>query len=739
MMQQMMQMQQMSQMMQMQQSVQNANQQPQQQPASVAAPVVVTKIILVKPPNDGKLVHAEGQRTSIQIKVELDAKKEPTGDYATAGSVRAKAAMSFPVDGTWGWKLYVGELCGDEPSNITFISGDGDAAMDSTWREAFSCMVITGSSPVVFTHPCVPGSEGRDVDRLRKRSAAVLLEVDKAEAVAAASVLAAARPAQHGMGQSSTLGGKSVAQLNSDSRVVRLREKVMALVNSAQEARYMDPSTGKSILILTNGKWVPAVRSADGLQVITAGYYPEIKVEDIDSSFLDAAGFLKTEVLYFACRCPPCVRKAGTGAFSAKPTGRAAAAGKKQAPPCSWFRSEVRMMSSGGKHSSTTKDGGVVLVSLWTMLKAHMESEHGGGFDVIDGNKAASTAKIFSIGSALLQTPAAQASLQAAATALQSDAAVQPPLTPADPPEPPPVALRYPFDAPADAKERDVAEIPLVDISTAKLAPGSMVSWRVFDLLRRYELQCAINQGLSSKQVLVMPPYDFLQIDRQIVLFEKNNVVTDLSIYSQFPMFELLNSLQEQVGLASSLSCHVIESSSEGQPFTIRVQGLEGLRHPFGELQFVSIPVISDVHDSEYIWLPGFDVAFSLDSYPELHKLHVSRLHNFVQHVACSTVELVTLNVPHQPKEGAQKNVCAFSSSLFLQLALKLLREHGPIPSFVQAMRELTVDESEYHKYRKQAAKEINSLLREYGRVKQAARIEARERAKAGKPGTSNM
>ena len=54
-------------------------------------------------------------------------------------------------------------------------------------------------------------------------------------------------------------------------------------------------------------------------------------------------------------------------------------------------------------------------------------------------------------------------------------------------------------------------------------------------------------------------------------------------------------------------------------------------------------------------------------------------------------------------------------------------------------MRELTVDESEYHKYRKQAAKEINSLLREYGRVKQAARIEARERAKAGKPGTSNM
>ena len=40
-----------------------------------------------------------------------------------------------------------------------------------------------------------------------------------------------------------------------------------------------------------------------------------------------------------------------------------------------------------------------------------------------------------------------------------------------------------------------------------------------------------------------------------------------------------------------------------------------------------------------------------------------------------------------------------------------------------QKLRELKVEESEYYSYRKRAGKEINSLLREYGRQQQAVRI----------------
>ena len=56
----------------------------------------------------------------------------------------------------------------------------------------------------------------------------------------------------------------------------------------------------------------------------------------------------------------------------------------------------------------------------------------------------------------------------------------------------------------------------------------------------------------------------------------------------------------------------------------------------------------------------------------------------------------------------------------------------------MMALRELAVEEADYHKSRVQAAKDINSLHREYGRMKQEERIKQRERAKAGEPGTSN-
>ena len=131
------------------------------------------------------------------------------------------------------------------------------------------------------------------------------------------------------------------------------------------------------------------------------------------------------------------------------------------------------------------------------------------------------------------------------------------------------------------------------DITSAKLADGSMVSWRVFDLLRRYELQCAINVGISSEQVMVMPPYDYLQIDRQILLFqEKNEVVIDLStqVGSTFPVFQLFSRLQEQVGITPSISSHIIEPKlAVWQPIFIVERPTPP---PFGELQFVSIPIL---------------------------------------------------------------------------------------------------------------------------------------------------
>ena len=102
--------------------------------------------------------------------------------------------------------------------------------------------------------------------------------------------------------------------------------------------------------------------------------------------------------------------------------------------------------------------------------------------------------------------------------------------------------------------------------------------------------------------------------------------------------------------------------------------------------------------------------------------------------MACSTIELVPKTadsgIPHQPKEGNNANVCAFSASLFLQHALKLMNEHGSTAALVEKLRELTVDESEYHNYRKRAGKEINVLVKEYGRKQQELRVAERNAAK---------
>eukprot|EP00966_Prymnesium_polylepis_P335475 7390835-Prymnesium_polylepis.1 len=133
-----------------------------------------TSLVLVKPASkDGDLVRAEGQRTSVPIKVNLDSAQEPTGSYATANSLREKAGLSFPLDGSgWSWKLWVGQLVDNQPSDVAIIAGGTDAVSDGCWRELFSCKVIDGLKPVVFVQPCLAGHEGRDVDRKRSASLA---------------------------------------------------------------------------------------------------------------------------------------------------------------------------------------------------------------------------------------------------------------------------------------------------------------------------------------------------------------------------------------------------------------------------------------------------------------------------------------------------------------------------------------------------------------------------------------
>ena len=689
-------------------------------PAEAPAQVMMTSIVLVTPASkDGDLVRAEGQRTSVPIKVELDGAREPTGSYATATSLREKAGSSFPLDGSgWSWKLYVGEMLDNQPANVAIVAGDNDAASNSSWRELFSCKVIDGAKPVVFAQPCLAGHEGRDVDR--KRKASMELSVEKAEVEAAVQQLSSARPAKHGMGQdgASLRSGKQVVQLDGDAKVARLCNQLKMAVDKSKTSAYLHPRDHKPIFILTDGVWVKPVFTADRSKLLTPGFYREISVDAIDASFLNDDETLKRGALFFACRCcPPSVPPKKAASLTSK-------AVVSTTP--TWQKNEVTVEASAGGHKSATKAGGIILRSFQSTVKYHHDKYHGGG-SVSTQETQQKQALFFQIGSALLQQPAAQQALQEAA-AVQSKVEQPQTLTPADPPEPPPIVLRYPFDAPLNAKERDVANIRLADITTKKLGQGSQVSEHVFDLLRRYELQCALSAGVSSKHVLIMAPYDFFLIERRMKGFEiKNDLVIDLTSNLltdrglSFAAFQLLNSLQTKVGLSSFCSRTV--------PYT-------------PPPQFVSVPLLSSSHNSELIWLPKFNIAFAFDSYPELHKQQVRVAHTFLQHVACSTIEVVyktaETGIPHQPTEGTDVNVCAFSASLFLQLGLSLLKEHGPTPLLVENLRGLTVEESQYHKYRKRAAKEINSLVREYGRRQQEARIQQRKRANAGEPSSSN-
>ena len=170
------------------------------------------------------------------------------------------------------WKLFIGELKDGQPVDVAFVAGDGDAA-DNSWRELFSCKLISEQKPVVFALPCLVGHEARDVDR--KRAAAAVVMADEAELKAAVSVLCTARPAKHGKGVdgASVRSGKQVAQLQGDDRVTRLREQVQVLVDKSKSAEYLNRSTGEPIYILTDGKWAKPVFSSDRKTLITAGCF----------------------------------------------------------------------------------------------------------------------------------------------------------------------------------------------------------------------------------------------------------------------------------------------------------------------------------------------------------------------------------------------------------------------------------------------------------------------------------
>ena len=232
-------------------------------PATAEAPaqLMTTNVVLVKPASrDGDLVCAEGQRASVAIKVELDGAREPAGTYATAKSLREKAALSFPLDGScWSWKLYVGQMVDNQPANVAIVAGDSDAVSDSSWRELFSCQVIDGLKPVVFAQPCLAGHEGRDVDR--KRKASMVLEVESAEVQAAAQALSNAHPARHGMGSSGA--GKAVVQLEADAKVVRLHALLQAQVEMSRTVKFLHKHDSKPIFILTDGVWTKPVFTED--------------------------------------------------------------------------------------------------------------------------------------------------------------------------------------------------------------------------------------------------------------------------------------------------------------------------------------------------------------------------------------------------------------------------------------------------------------------------------------------
>jgi hypothetical protein len=272
------------------------------------------------------------------------------------------------------------------------------------------------------------------------------------------------------------------------------------------------------------------------------------------------------------------------------------------------------------------------------------------------------------------------------------------------------------------------------DISTEKLKPCSVVSWRVYDLLRRYELQCATNQGLESNSVFAASPYDFTLLERRFNQLSGSESDDFVACNSQWETFKLFSDVQKKVGFAPS--------RSRGIGLAPLPSGGFGPDKMDPALQLICWGISGANHYSEMFWLPQFSISFSFDSLPGLHEQKVRLTHAVFQHLACSAIELVFKNtstgIARQPTEGSDTNVCAFSATLFLQLVLRLFADHGPTATFVQKLRELEVDESHYAKRRKQAAKDINEQMRTYGRLQQELRMQQAKAAKVKEKGQPN-
>ena len=258
------------------------------------------------------------------------------------------------------------------------------------------------------------------------------------------------------------------------------------------------------------------------------------------------------------------------------------------------------------------------------------------------------------------------------------------------------------------------------DIATAK-KHGTPASLPVYDLLRRYELQCATNAGLDSNSVLVMPPCDY-------VLLQKNFDSYAQGVVAKFGSEDWSYSVDLRGPRRSGCFLDVFVCFSE-------VQKAIGLLPSFvqntyqlnPELKLVSMGISSPDHYCELVWLPAFDICFSIDSHPEVLCDKVQLGVAFLEHVACSVIELVVKDVSsgiaHEAKDGAEAAMGAFSAALFLQLVLVLFTEHGATPIFIQKLRELKVTEAQYARYRKEAKKTIIALHNQYNRAQQEARL----------------
>ena len=324
----------------------------------------------------------------------------------------------------------------------------------------------------------------------RKRAAECAVSTDAGEVNAAAAMLSSARPSKQSK-STAVADGKGREQLDAAGKVTRLQDCIRAHLKKRTEPAFSCTKLGKSFWMLTDGQWVRPVFSSDGQDLLRAGFYRELQIEDIDASFLtedgrlvksveNKDGSLKTPALLWTCIHPVCIRASG-------------------GMPWPTVTVTLESDSTSGHHSALTKTGGVVLKSLQALTKRHMSKAHGDAGSLLvkehDAESAQHTAKYFAIGSALLQQPGAQETLQKEAARQQQPQ--QPALTPADPPGPAGAVM---WSTPNDMPPAEATRVTADMISAATLN-GGLLHKEVRKMLMYRELCELAGSGLVPPNV----------------------------------------------------------------------------------------------------------------------------------------------------------------------------------------------------------------------------------------------